>query len=180
MDFRKTWDNFYVTWKLIVFEPEKFFANFNPAEDWKRVLTFNLICGLFSGVLTVVLTLFTTMGAVVSHPVTILVQTLLGGIVLFAAFRFFGGRGEVEGTIKMVGYTQAVRVFWVGPAFISVFLGLLVTVYQLWLLILGGRAVHGLSPARSAAAVLLTAAIATGMTMIFSVIYFLSRLIAGL
>lgn len=176
---KRLWDEFAATWKKVIFEPEEFFAAFNPAEDWKRVFTFNLTCGLVSGLLTVVLTLFTNMGALVGHPVAVLLQTLFGGIVLFAAFRFFGGRGEVEGTIKMVGYTQAVRVFWAGPAFISTFLGLLVTVYQLRLLIAGGRAVHGLDASRSAAAVLLTAAVALGMAMIFSLLIFLTRLITG-
>jgi hypothetical protein len=107
------------------------------------------------------------------------VQTLVGGVVLFVVFRFFGGRGEVEGTLKMVGYTQAVRVFWAGPAFISTFLGLLATLYQLRLLIAGGRVVHGLDGSRAAAAVMLAAAVGLGLAMAFSLLLFLTRLITG-
>lgn len=178
-DLKQIWAEFAATWKKVIFEPEEFFAAFNPAEDWKRVFVFNVICGLISGLLTAFLTLFTNLGAVIRHPAAVLVQTLIGGIILFVVFRLFGGRGEVEGTLKMVGYTQAVRVFWAGPAFISTFLGLLVTLYQLRLLIAGGRSVHGLDVSRSAAAVMLTAAVALGLAMTFSLLIFLTRLITG-
>jgi len=84
---------------------------------------------------------------------------VVGGVVLFVCFKIFGGKGDIEATIKMVGYTQAVRVFYVGIPFIGFIFSFLAGIYQIWLLIAGGKVVHQVDSTKAAMAVLLPVAI---------------------
>jgi hypothetical protein len=111
MDTKKTWEEFAATWKAVMGRPEEFFATWDPAEGWQKVIVFNVICGLIGGILTAVLTFFFGIGAIIRYPLSILAMTFVGGVILFLCFKLFGGVGGVEPTIKMMGYTQAVRVF---------------------------------------------------------------------
>ena len=63
MDTKKTWEEFAATWKAVMGRPEEFFATWDPAEGWQKVIVFNVICGLIGGILTTVLTFFFGIGA---------------------------------------------------------------------------------------------------------------------
>lgn len=171
MDTKKTWEEFAATWKAVMGRPEEFFATWDPAEGWQKVIVFNVICGLIGGILTAVLTFFFGIGAIIRYPLSILAMTFVGGVILFLCFKLFGGVGGVEPTIKMMGYTQAVRVFSIGVPFIGFPIGFLASLYQIWLLIVGGRAVHGLDTTRSALAVLLPA-IVFGIFSLIGTLFF--------
>lgn len=158
MDWRRIWGEFAATWKGVVLQPEEFFAAWDPAEPWEKVIVFNVICGLVGGVLTTVLTFFFGIEALIGYPVTVLAGTFVGGIVIFVCFKLLGGEGSIEETIKMVGYTQAVRVFYVGLPGLGFLMSTLASLYQVWLLVAGGRAVHRLDVSRATFAVLLPVA----------------------
>jgi hypothetical protein len=151
MDFKKIWEEFFATWKEIVTRPEEFFAKWDPNEEWGKVLKFGGICGLIAGVITTVLTLFSGIAALILYPIFILVGTVIGGVILFVCFKLVGGKGEIEPTIKMMGYTQAVSVVSLGVPFV----GFVVALYQLWLLVVGGKKVHQLDTAHAAIAVVI-------------------------
>ena len=102
---------------------------------------------------------------------SILATTFAGGVVLFLCFKLLGGGGGVEPTIKMVGYTQAVRVFSLGIPFIGFPIGFLASLYQIWLLIVGGRAVHGLDTTRTAIAVLLPAIVFGALSLVGTIFF---------
>jgi hypothetical protein len=159
MDIGQIWEEFFTTWKAVITKPEEFFAQWDPAEEWRKVIIFNVICGLIGGVITAVLTFFFGLGAIIRYPLFVLVGTFVGGVVLFVCFKIFGGKGDIEATIKMVGYTQAVRVFYVGIPFVGFIFSFLAGIYQIWLLIAGGKVVHQVDSTKAAMAVLLPVAI---------------------
>lgn len=171
MDIRKIWEDFAATWKGIITGPEEFFAAWNPAEDWQKVIVFNVICGLIGGLLTAVFTFFIGTGEVIRYPLVVLAGTFVGGIVLFVCFKLFGGKGDVGPTIKMMGYTQAVRVFHLGIPIIGFPISFLASIYQLWLLVVAGKAVHGLDTTKAVLAVLLPV-IVMGFLALLSFILF--------
>lgn len=168
MDVKQIWEEFFSTWKEVITRPEEFFARWDPAEDWKKVIIFNVICGLIGGALTAVFTFFFGLGAVVRYPIFVIVGTFVGGIVMFVCFKVLGGKGDIEATIKMVGYTQAVRVFYIGIPVVGFIISFLASFYQFWLLIVGGKAVHGLDTTKSAIAVLIPAVLFGLITMIIA------------
>lgn len=170
MDWKKIWDEFTQTWKEVIFRPEEFFARMDPDEKWEKVVVFNLVCGLIGGLLTAVFTFLFGAGAVIRYPLLVLMGTFAGGAVLFACFKLLGGEGTVEGTIKMVGYTQAVRVFYVGIPFIGFFMSTLASIYQIWLLVAGGKAVHRLDTGKAVFAVLLPVAVLGLITFLMAVL----------
>lgn len=159
MDIGRIWEEFFTTWKAVITRPEEFFAQWDPAEEWKKVVIFNIICGLIGGVATAVFTFGVRAEALILYPVKVLFLTLAGGIVTFVCFRLFEGKGEVEATIKMFGYTQAVRAIYVGIPGVGFIFSFLAGIYQIWLLIAGGKAVHQVDSTKAAMAVLLPVAI---------------------
>lgn len=171
MDVRKIWEDFAATWKGIITRPEEFFAAWNPAEDWQKVIVFNVICGLIGGLLTAVFSFFIGAGEIVRYPLVVLAGTFVGGVVLFVCLKLFGGEGEVGPTIKMMGYTQAVRVFHLGIPIIGFPIGFLATLYQIWLLVVGGRAVHKLDTTKAALAVLLPVIVMGFISLLGSILF---------
>ena len=171
MDWNKTWEEFVHTWKGVVLSPEEFFARWDPGEKWEKVIVFNLICGLIGGLLTAIFTFLFGAGAVVRYPLLVLMGTFVGGSVLFVCFKLLGGEGSIEATIKMVGYTQAVRVFYVGIPLVGFLMSTLASVYQIWLLVAGGKAVHRLDPGKAAFAVLLPVAVMGLLSFIGAVLF---------
>jgi len=169
MDIGKIWEEFFTTWKAVITKPEEFFAQWDPAEEWRKVIVFNVICGLIGGVITAILTLFGKSGSLIKYPLFVLATTVVFGVGLFICFKVFEGKGEIEATIKMVGYTQAVRVFWVGVP-VGVIISVLACIYQAWLLIVGGKVVHGLDTTRASMAVLLPLGIFGIFSMLLSVL----------
>ena len=171
MDFKETWEKFFATWKKIVTQPEVFFSEWNQEEELKEVIIFNVICGLISGLLTTVLSFFSGIGSLIIFPVFLVIGTVVGGVILFICFKLVGGDGEIEPTIKMVGYTQAVRALFIGIPFVGFVVNILVSLYQFYLLVIGGKTVHKLDTTKSAIAVLIPVVLIGGLLLVGAVLF---------
>lgn len=166
MDLKKIWEDFFSTWKSVITKPEEFFAQWDKDVGWEKMFTFVGICGLLAGAVLTVLTLFSGIATIIIFPIFLAVGTLIGGMILFVCFKLFGGTGDLEPTIKMVGYTQAVSVVSMGVPIIGIFFGL----YQFWLLVVGGKAVHKLDTGKAAIAVLLPAVVVSLLGLILAML----------
>jgi len=125
----------------IFIHPRTFFYHSDKYEPWDQVIFFNIICGVLAGIIKMILTFGNVYSVIVIYPVVLLIITFCGGAMLFICFKLFGGEGEFEPTVKMVGYTQAVSILSYGiPA-----IGPLFALYQLALLALLGEAEHKLN-----------------------------------
>lgn len=150
-------DNYVETLKKVLTDPEGFYSEMPKEGGYGEPLTFAAInfaiLGALSGIIAVVLS-----GAGVSSIVTSLISSVIGGIIglfiggiiLFIFFKIFGGSGGYEGTVRILSYSSAVNVF----AWIPL-IGMIIGLYGIWLNIVGGKHVHGLSTIKSAIAVLL-------------------------
>ncbi|OQY26794.1 MAG: hypothetical protein B6244_12465 [Candidatus Cloacimonetes bacterium 4572_55] len=138
-------------WKMIIMNPQKFFQEWDQSEDWTRVLLLNAICGLLAGILLTIFTLGGGVLAIVMYPIGLIIGTFISGAIYYLCFKLLGGTGEIESTIKMVGYTNAISLVSLGVPIIGSILGL----YQIWLLIVGGKVVHKLDTGKSAIAVII-------------------------
>jgi hypothetical protein len=168
MDFKQIWEEFFATWKEIVTRPEEFFAKWDPKEKWEKVLKFCGICGLLAGLITTVLTLFSGIAALILYPVFVVVGTVIGGVILFVCFKLVGGKGEIEPTIKMCGYTQAVTVVSMGVPVVGIF----AAIYQLWLLVVGGKKVHELDTPHAVVAVIIPVIAIVGLFILLMILGF--------
>lgn len=125
----------------VLTHPRTFFYQSDKYEPWNQVIVFNIICGVIAGIIKMILTLGNVYSGIVIYPVLLLIITFCGGTVLFICFKLFGGEGEFESTVKMVGYTQAVSILSYGIPTI----GPLFALYQLALLALLGEEQHKLN-----------------------------------
>lgn len=150
-------DNHVDTLKKVLTDPEGFYSEMPTEGGYQEPLTFAAInfaiAGFLSGIVAVILS-----GAGISSIVTTLifmviigiVGLFIGGLILSIFFKIFGGTGEYEGTVRILSYSSAVQVF----AWIPV-IGWIVSLYGIWLNIVGGKHVHNLPIAKSAIAVLI-------------------------
>ena len=177
MDFKQIWEEFFSTWKQVVTKPEEFFEKWDPNAEWEKVLKFCGICGLLAGLITTVLTLFSGVATLILYPLFILIGTVIGGVILFVCFKLVGGKGEIEPTIKMMGYTQAVSVVSLGVPFVGFFAAL----YQLWLLVVGGKKVPQLATPHAAIAVVIPVVAIGGLLVLLTLLGFgmVSLLMSG-
>jgi hypothetical protein len=89
---------------------------------------------------------------------------ILGAIYQFL-FKYLDGTGTYEGTVRIVSYSSAVvLVVWIP------ILGWLFALYQIYLIIIGGTFVHGLTTSRSAIAVLIPMVIIPLVMMLLSIV----------
>jgi hypothetical protein len=150
-------DNYVDTLKKVLTNPEGFYSEMPKEGGYQEPLTFAAInfaiFGLLSGIIAVILksagavTIVSTLvGAVIGG----IVGLFIGGIILFIFFKIFGGSGGYEGTVRILSYSSAVDVF----AWIPV-IGWILSLYGIWLNIVGGKHVHNLTTVKSAIAVLL-------------------------
>jgi hypothetical protein len=150
-------DNYVDTLKKVLTDPEGFYSEMPKEGGYQEPLTFAAInfaiLGLLSGIVAVLLK-----GAGAGSIVSTLVGAVIGGIVglfivgiiLFIFFKIFGGSGGYEGTVRILSYSSAVQVFaWI-PA-----IGWIISLYGIWLNIVGGKHVHNLTTVKSAIAVIL-------------------------
>ena len=130
---------------------------------YQEPLTFAAInfatVGLLSGIVAVILrgadagsAVSTLVGAVIGG----IVGLFIGGIILLIFFKIFGGSGSYEGTVRILSYSSAIQVF----AWIPI-IGWIVSLYGIWLNIVGVKHVHNLPIAKSAIAVLIPIIILT-------------------
>ena len=150
-------DNYVDTLKKVLTDPEGFYSEMPKEGGYQEPLTFAAInfaiLGLLSGIVAVILSgagagsiVSTLVGAVIGG----IVGLFIGGIILFVFFKIFGGSGGYEGTVRILSYSSAAQVF----AWIPV-IGWIISLYGIWLNIVGGKHVHNLTTVKSAVAVLL-------------------------
>ena len=150
-------DNYVDTLKKVLTDPEGFYSEMPKEGGYQEPLTFAAInfaiLGLLSGIVAVILSgagagsiVSTLVGAVIGG----IVGLFIGGIILFVFFKIFGGSGGYEGTVRILSYSSAAQVF----AWIPV-VGWIISLYGIWLNIVGGKHVHNLTTVKSAVAVLL-------------------------
>ncbi len=166
-------DNYVDTLKKVLTNPEGFYSEMPKEGGYQEPLTFAAInfaiFGLLSGIIAVIIrsagagSIVTTLvGAVIGGVVGL----FIGGIILFIFFKIFGGSGGYEGTVRILSYSSAVQVF----AWIPL-IGWIISLYGIWLNIVGGKHVHNLTTVKSAIAVLLPVVIlAVIIAMLMAVI----------
>ena len=152
-----TLDNYVDTLKKVLTDPEGFYSEMPTEGGYQEPLTFAAInfaiLGLLSGIVAVILSgagvgsiVSTLVGAVIGG----IVGLFIGGIILLIFFKILGGTGSYEGTVRILSYSSVAQVF----AWIPV-IGWIISLYGIWLNIVGGKHVHNLTTAKSAIAVLL-------------------------
>lgn len=152
-----TLDNYVDTLKKVLTNPESFYSEMPTEGGYQEPLTFAAInfaiFGLLSGIIAIILSgagagsiVSTLIGAVIGG----IVGLFIGGIILLIFFKVFGGTGSYEGTVRILSYSSAVQVFGWIPV-----IGMIVSLYGIWLTIVGGKHVHNLTTVKSAIAVLL-------------------------
>jgi len=152
-----TLDNYVDTLKKVLIDPEGFYSEMPREGGYQEPLTFAAInfaiVGLLSGIIAVILRgagASSIVSTLVSAVIVGIVGLFIGGIILLIFFKIFGGTGSYEGTVRILSYSSAVQVFaWI-PA-----IGLIISLYGIWLNIVGGKHVHNLTTVKSAIAVLL-------------------------
>ena len=150
-------DNYVDTLKKVLTDPEGFYSEMPTEGGYQEPLTFAAInfaiVGLLSGIIAVIIS-GTGAGSIVSTLVGAVIGGIVGlfivGIILLIFFKIFGGTGSYEGTVRILSYSSAVQVF----AWIPV-IGWIISLYGIWLNIVGGKHVHNLTTVKSAIAVLI-------------------------
>jgi len=146
MDIGKSWQLFFDDWKQVILYPEIFFEKLIPDEfeesdnSLKPVLFFTITCGVLSGIIKTLLTFGDAAFAIIAYPLIFVSGTIIGGAALFLASKLYGGKGDIETAIKMVGYTHSVSVLSFGIPI----MGSLFVFYHFWLLIVGTKVIHWL------------------------------------
>lgn len=102
----------------------------------------------------------------------------LGSFVLHGSFKLLKGTGSYEATFRIFAYSSIANLLTIIPSagqYLS-------TIYTLVLIMLGGRAIHGLSSTRAVVAPILPALIAWGilMAIILSGVIPIEELTSGL
>jgi hypothetical protein len=150
-------DNYVDTLKKVLTNPEGFYSEMPKEGGYQEPLTFAAInfaiFGLLSGIIAVILksaSAVTIVSTLVGAVIGGIVGLFIGGIILFIFFKIFGGSGGYESTVRILSYSSAVDVF----AWIPV-IGWILSLYGIWLNIVGGKHVHNLTTVKSAIAVLL-------------------------
>lgn len=139
-DIDRIWQRYADTWKQVIMHPRTFFNEWDHNEAREQVIVFNIICGVLAGIIKTILTFGSAFSAIIVYPILMLIGTLTGGAILFLFFKLSGGEGDIEPTIKLVGYTQAVSVISYGLPTV----GPLLFFYQMILLTAVGTVYHKL------------------------------------
>ncbi|MCG7849624.1 MAG: YIP1 family protein [ANME-2 cluster archaeon] len=166
-------DDYVETLKKVLTNPEGFYSEMPKSGGFQEPLTFAAInfaiLGLLSGIIAVILSGASATSIVISLIGVVIIGIIglfIGGIILYIFFKIFGGSGDYEGTVRILSYSSAAQVF----AWIPV-VGWIVSLYGIWLNIVGGKHVHNLTTVKSAIAVLLPLIIlAVIITLLMAVI----------
>ena len=150
-------DNYVETLKKVLTNPEGFYSEMPTEGGYQEPLTFAAInfaiFGLLTGIIAIILkgTSAVSIGTTLIGAVIIgIIGLFIGGIILFIFFKIFGGTGRFEGTVRILSYSSAVQVITWIP-----WIGWIISLYGIWLNIVGGKHVHNLTTLKSAIAVLL-------------------------
>lgn len=100
-------------------------------------------------------------------PILNIIFTFITAAVQYPIYKIFGGTGSYEGTVRVRSYSAAVMVLsWIP------ILGLILSIYSLYLNIVGGMIVHKVSMGKSTVAVLIS-------IVLFAIVAFAAGLIIG-
>ncbi|MEA3294225.1 MAG: YIP1 family protein [Euryarchaeota archaeon] len=101
-------------------------------------------------------------------PLFAVIGIFIWGAIYQFLFKYLDGTGTYEGTVRIVSYSNAVvLVVWIP------ILGWLFSLYQIYLIIIGGTFIHGLTTSRSAIAVLIPIVIIPLVMMLLNIVLFI-------
>jgi len=147
------------TWKQVMLNPSAFYKRMPATGGYTDPLIFAAICVVINSLLVVFarpgIAVLMGMGtprtgfSVISRVIILFIFGITSIFILALLFNFlyrvFGGTGDYEGTLRFVSYASAPIIFTWIPI-----LGLIIGIYQLYLYIVGGMAVHKVSLKKSA------------------------------
>ncbi|RLB07652.1 MAG: hypothetical protein DRG50_02105 [Deltaproteobacteria bacterium] len=140
--------------KTVLTRPSDFYQNMPTTGGFSQPVTFLAICLGVSGILAAII-----MGG---NPFIFFKFLLIGlafsfvgaGVLHFIAQKFFAGRGEYEGTYRVVAYAGAVDLLaWIP------FLGVLAGLYGFYLQVVGLERVQGITKGQAFLTILISLAI---------------------
>ena len=149
-------DNYIDTLKKVLTDPEGFYSEMPKEGGYQEPLTFAAINFAIAGLLLgIVAVLLSGIGPsfIVIVPIFMviggIVKLFIIGIILLIFFKILGGSGSYEGTVRILSYSSVVLVFvWIP------IIGWIISLYGIWLIIVGGKHVHNLTTLKSAVVVL--------------------------
>jgi hypothetical protein len=152
------------TWKDVVQRPSDFYKNMPTTGGFADPLTFAAISYIIYGLLNALFNRGMSMGSIsgasefnlsimlismIVMPILGIIVLFIGGAILHMLYKFLGGTGSYEGTVKFMSYATAVTVIsWIP------FIGWIIGIYGIYLNIVGGTFVHNVSMGKSAIAII--------------------------
>jgi hypothetical protein len=126
---------------------------------YKDPLIFALVILLIPGIIFMIFTLGLSL---IMAPLFGIVGLFIGAAILFfACTKFVGGKGDYEGTFRVVAYTSAVNVVsWIP------LVGWIAGLYGIYLMVMGIREVHGITIQKAVIAVVIVVVIMIVLAMI--------------
>lgn len=166
------------TWKEVMQRPSDFYRGMPKTGGYTDPLTFAAISFIIYALLAALLTIlfgsgthmggmydgmyegmygsvrelgfFAILMTVIITPIAGIISLFIEAAILYIVYKILGGMGSYEGTVRFISYATAVMVLsWIP------IIGWIAGIYEIYLYIVGGMYVHGVSMARSAIAVLL-------------------------
>ena len=184
-------NNFTEIWKKVITNPTEFYKNMPIEGGYMEPLKFaitnfivfgigsalinifnNMVCFLFYTTQTDFLIYYIKFNSffyLILIPLFCLIGLFISGAILFIFFKIVGGTGTYEGTVRILSYSSAVNLL----AWIPL-LGWLIGLYQLYLIIIGGKFVHNLSTTISAIVVLIPTIIVLSLAIIYFIFFGMS------
>lgn len=166
------------TWKKVMQRPSDFYREMPKTGGYTDPLTFAAISFIIYALLAALLTIlfgsgtymggmydgmyegmygsmrglgfFAILMTVIITPIAGIISLFIEAAILYIIYKILGGMGSYEGTVRLISYATAVMVLsWIP------IIGWIVGIYEIYLYIVGGMYVHGVSMVRSAIAILL-------------------------
>lgn len=138
--------------------PKVFFDGVNEVEGYKKSTVFAAINIVVTFLISAIVAQFSKnalplpavlIGAVVAVPIMI-VFLFIGAAILHIVAKILGGKAKLVGTYQSVAYSSAI-----GPATALPYIGLLFSLYQIYLVVVGLRKMHQFSTTKAVVTVLL-------------------------
>jgi hypothetical protein len=163
------------TAKQVILTPKVFFSGLNPSQGYQKPLLFFLVNIILMMVLSFIFTSLITFRArpfpgfllslIIGTP-SLLVMLFICSIVLHAIAKLLKGQAVFASTLQVVSYTSAI-----GPLSSIPFLGLFISLYQLYLLILGLSQIHKFSKLRALITVLIPSSVMFLVGLLAAIIF---------
>jgi len=159
-------DDFTNTWLKVIKTPGDFFMQMPTKGGYADPVKFAVICYLIAGIaLAIILfaaqfflagigiteiTLIMGFLNIIVIPIIEVIGLFIGALILHIFFKMLGGNGTYEGTLRILAYASAAVIFiWI--PFVAIVLGL----YIMYLVVIGGTKVHKISTFKSFIAVVI-------------------------